>query len=135
MQTHAYCSNCQEIVSIRHGKLDGPSSCGKFHECCDMVCNRCHSVIATTYSPIDTPASAEFFTIDEVAVMRFMEICQPSLSPERYSDFIRVCEALALVRGNLRDGFFERIEAYLRGERHPGFCNLGIRKQEERQDG
>jgi len=69
----------------------------------------------------------EFFTIDEVAVMRFMAICIPSLSPDRYSDFIGVCEALCKVRPHLREGCIERIEGYLSGRPSPAFDNLGHR--------
>ncbi len=68
---------------------------------------------------------SEFFTVDEVALMRFMAMCQPSLDPDAYSRFLSVCESLCSVRPSLRDGCVARIESYLRGEKNPAFDNLG----------
>ena len=58
----------------------------------------------------------EFFTNDEVAIMRMMEMCQESLDPESYEQFWTICGHLCNARRRLRDGCLERIDRYLSGQ-------------------
>lgn len=59
----------------------------------------------------------EFFTHDEVALMRFMEMCQETCDPDNYGKFIELANYLISIRPGLRDGAFERVEAYMKGDR------------------
>lgn len=70
-------------------------------------------------------ADKEFFTVDEVALMRFMAMCQKSFTPDLWDAFESCAKQLMEIRPDLREGCFERIESYLRGEKHPGFDNIG----------
>jgi hypothetical protein len=63
-------------------------------------------------------AIQEFFTHDEVALMRFMEMCQEACSPPQYKKFLELSEYLIQIRTGLRDGCFERIASYIGGDRH-----------------
>lgn len=60
-------------------------------------------------------AGDEFFNVDEVAMMRFMSMCHQSCDPEMWASFEQLCRRLIENRAGLRDGCFERIEAYLHG--------------------
>ena len=60
-------------------------------------------------------ANDEFFTVDEVALMRFMAMCQRSYTPDLWEAFEKCSKNLIFIRPDLRDGCFERIEAYLHG--------------------
>jgi len=57
----------------------------------------------------------EFFTVDEVALLRFMSMCQKSYTPDLWEAFEKTARLLILIRPDLRSGCFERIEAYLHG--------------------
>ncbi len=57
----------------------------------------------------------EFFLVDEVAMMRFMSMCHQSCDPEMWKSFMALCQQLIEIRPGLRNGCFERIEAYLHG--------------------
>ena len=67
----------------------------------------------------------EFFTVDEVAMMRFMSICQPSCDPEMWVSFELLCRNLIRNR-NMRAGCFERIEGYLRGQKDTRWDSVGL---------
>ena len=58
---------------------------------------------------------AEFFTVDEVALLRFMSMCQKSFTPDLWEAFEKTARLLISIRPDLRSGCFERIEAYLHG--------------------
>lgn len=58
-----------------------------------------------------------FFTHDEVALLRFMEICQETCDPDNYRKFLELSEYLISIRPGLHEGCFERIENYLSGKR------------------
>lgn len=67
----------------------------------------------------------EFFLVDEVAMMRFMSLCHQSCDPEMWASFEVLCRKLIDIRPGLRDGCFERIEGYLRGEKDPRWDSIG----------
>ena len=45
-------------------------------------------------SPLD-------FTIDEIIVLRFLQICVPSLDPDSYQNVLDACNGLCLARSRL----------------------------------
>ena len=55
----------------------------------------------------------ESFTADEVALMRFMSMCQQTCDPDNYKKFLELSGYLISIRPGLHDGCFERIEKYL----------------------
>ena len=59
-----------------------------------------------------------WFRDDEMAILRFMAICQESLDPDTYhKDFIPMCRILIRNR-NLGEGCLDKIQAYLDGRAH-----------------
>lgn len=44
------------------------------------------------------------FTIDEVAMLRFLHMCIPSLDPDSYQNVLDACGALCLARPGLDEG-------------------------------
>jgi hypothetical protein len=74
---------------------------------------------ATPCSPVfgeeNNMPDREFFTVDEVALMRFMSMCQKSFTPDLWEAFESCAKQLIAIRPDLREGCFERIESYLHG--------------------
>jgi hypothetical protein len=56
MNEHAYCRNCETIRSFRTSVMGGDDVSGNFTNATDLVCNDCHWVIATTYTPKALPS-------------------------------------------------------------------------------
>lgn len=54
----------------------------------------------TAAKPLPAPASEEW-TADEIAMLRFLEICVPSLDPDNFENVIHACNALCLARRQL----------------------------------
>mgnify|MGYP000909609644 CR=1 FL=1 len=57
----------------------------------------------------------ECFTHDEVALMRFMEMCQESCDPDSYGRFVELAHHLISIRPGLRSDCFNRINTYMGG--------------------
>jgi hypothetical protein len=54
------------------------------------------------------------FSEDEVAMLRFLEICQPSLNPDHYRNVLAACEHLCGTRpSGMRKSSVEKCLAYL----------------------
>jgi len=70
---------------------------------------------AGTYATSQT----EFFHVDEVAILRFMAMCQQSYTPDLWDSFEKAARLLISIRPGLRDDSFERLEAYLHGSHQP----------------
>ncbi len=67
-------------------------------------------------SPLD---DAEFFLVDEVAMLRFISMCQESYTPDLWEAAERACRLLIHIRSGFRNDSFERIENYLHGAKQP----------------
>lgn len=50
----------------------------------------------------------EFFTVDEVVMLRFLAICQSSLDPERYLAVEDACRSLCKTRRSLAADSLEK---------------------------
>lgn len=46
-------------------------------------------------------SQAGVLTLDEVAMMRFLELCVPSLDPDSYQNVLDACRMLCVVRSQL----------------------------------
>ena len=69
-------------------------------------------------APTPAPSDEPFFLVDEVAMLRFMAMCQTSYTPDLWEAFEKACRILIQCRpGGLRADCFERIEAYLSGKK------------------
>jgi len=44
------------------------------------------------------------FSIDEVAMLRFLQLCVPSLAPDSYQNVLDACRDLCKARPSLNDG-------------------------------
>ena len=51
--THAFCGNCQSVKPVFREAMTGPSVDGCFRGG-DIVCEDCHSVIATVFCQIES---------------------------------------------------------------------------------
>jgi hypothetical protein len=54
-----------------------------------------------------------FFHEDEVAMLRFLAICQPSLNPEHYTAVLKACQYLSESRSGLDEKSLDKCLKYL----------------------
>lgn len=57
--------------------------------------------------------SDDFFTTDEVVMLRFLTICEPSLDPEAHEMVETVCRRLCSNRRSLTEDSYDKCERYL----------------------
>jgi hypothetical protein len=55
------------------------------------------------------------FTLEELAMLRFLELCQPSLDQRRYAAVVDACQYLCDVRNDLDAGSLDKCLDYWRG--------------------
>ena len=48
-KTYIYCNFCADIVPLMRDRMTGTDASGKFIKPTDLMCSKCHYVIATVY--------------------------------------------------------------------------------------
>lgn len=58
-------------------------------------------------------SSDDFFLVDEVTMLRFLAICQPSLDPDAYAKVEEICKQLIATRRGFRPDSLQRCLNYI----------------------
>ena len=59
MNSHIWCSSCDCIRPVAFGQMDGDDITGRFTDAVDVMCSKCHLVIATMYNPKQPPSQRD----------------------------------------------------------------------------